>query len=167
MRRKVTTIKEPEQTKIKKIGVSEVGVELIKKYEGFSSSSYRCPAGVWTIGYGTTRINGRAVIPGMKITEDRASELLMEDIESHFQSAVKLIDSEKLNLLNQNQIDALSSFVYNVGVGNFSSSTLRKRINSGNFNDVPAQLRRWTRAGGKVLRGLIRRRAEESALWSK
>jgi lysozyme len=137
------------------------GKELIKSFEGFRAIAYICPAGVPTIGYGTTRINGSRVKEGMKITSDEAEVFLEQDLKV-FEDA---INHNVLVEINQNQFDALVSFVYNVGIANFKKSTLLKKLNKGDYEEASNQLLRWTRAGGKVLNGLVRRREAEKELF--
>ena len=137
------------------------GKKLIKSFEGFRAIAYICPAGVPTIGYGTTRINGSRVKEGMKITSDEAEVFLEQDLKV-FEDA---INHNVLVEINQNQFDALVSFVYNVGIANFKKSTLLKKLNKGYYEEASNQLLRWTRAGGKVLNGLVRRREAEKELF--
>ena len=137
---------------------SAAGIQLIKEFEGFRARAYVCPAGVLTIGYGTTR----NVYRGQVITEQQATHLLYQDVV-HFENEVK--KSVKVPL-TQYQFDALISFVYNVGSGNFRSSTLLRRLNDSGYSEVPGQLLRWNRAKGRVLEGLTRRRTSEGHLWN-
>jgi lysozyme len=150
--------------------ISNDGIELIKRFEGFHKvqpdgtvSAYRCAAGVWTIGWGSTK----GVRSGQKITVEEAEEKLRDDLKTS-ESAVKQYVSVPLS---QGQYDALVSYVFNCGSGNFRSSTLLKRLNVGQYDDVPEQLMRWNKArvNGKltVLRGLTRRRAAEAAIFSR
>ena len=138
---------------------SSKGIELIKFHEGFSDKAYLCPAGVWTIGYGHTG----GVESGDVVTVAQATELLRADL-AHAESVV---NAQKLKL-NQNQFDALASFVFNVGSGNFQKSTLLRvvRNNPGDLR-IKAEFDRWIYAGGKVLPGLVRRRKDESNLYFK
>jgi lysozyme len=145
----------------KKTGDS--GKKLIKDFEGFRASAYICPAGVLTIGYGTTRINGRPVKAGLKITTDEADQFLEEDLKV-FEDVVNNSVSIEIT---QNQFDALVCFVYNVGSGNFKKSTLLKLVNSGDLSEAADQFLRWNKAGGKVLSGLTRRRKAERELFLK
>lgn len=136
---------------------SQNGIELIKRHEGLRLGAYLDAAGVWTIGYGSTG----GVRPGDVITEAQAEALLREDIRT----AEREVGRHKLNI-NQNQFDALVSFTFNVGSGNFRSSTLLKRIKENpDHPDIANQFRRWVYGGGKVLPGLIKRRAEEAKLY--
>lgn len=142
--------------------LSKEGLELLKKHEGFRSSAYLCPAGVWTIGYGSTFYeDGRKVSPGDKISEEEATRLLIKvakDFEREILERVKVP-------LNSNQLSALVSFVYNIGVGAFSSSTLLRVLNQGNYQEASKQLLRWNKGGGRVLPGLVTRRKEEKQLF--
>lgn len=142
---------------------SPVGINLIKQYEGLSLTAYRCPAGVLTIGYGHT---GADVKEGQKIVEPFAETLLKGDL-IHAEMAVGTLVKVPLN---QNQFDALVSFVYNVGQGAFGYSTLLKRLNAGEDPSMVAkqELPRWVKDGdGKVLQGLVRRRSAEAELFCK
>lgn len=137
--------------------LSSAGFELIKQYEGLRLEAYLCPAGVWTIGYGHTK----SARSGMKITALEADQLLVSDVRA-FEEAVNR--AVKV-LLEQHEFDALVCFAFNVGARAFRDSTLVKVLNEGRKSDVPAQLMRWTKAGGKELKGLVRRRRAEAALW--
>ena len=136
-------------------GVSDVS--LIKEFEGLYLEAYLCPANKWTIGYGHTK----TVRPGMKITERGAEELLRQDL-AWCEDAVR--ENVKVPL-TQNQFDALVSFVFNVGEGAFKKSTLLKKLNAGDYEGAANELLRWTRGGGKVLKGLVRRREAERQLF--
>tara|TARA_R110000868_G_scaffold89976_1_gene250084 strand:+ start:2780 stop:3223 length:444 start_codon:yes stop_codon:yes gene_type:complete len=137
--------------------ISQEGLSLIKKFEGCKLNSYKCAAGVPTIGYGSTH----GIEMGMSISQSRAEELLLEDI-SKFEDIVN--ESVKV-VLNQNQFDAMVSWTFNLGGGNLKSSTLLKVLNGGDYEDVPNQIKRWNKANGKVLEGLIRRREAEALLF--
>ena len=137
---------------------SKTGLDLIKHFEGCELYAYKCPAGVWTIGYGHTK----GVEPGMQITEQDAEDMLKEELieyESYINDLVTVG-------LNQNQFDAMVSWVYNLGAGNLKASTLLKVLNAGDYVGVPAQIMRWNKAGGKVLEGLTRRRQAEADLFA-
>lgn len=138
-------------------------MNLIGHSEGRYLKAYKCPAGIWTIGYGHTSAAGSPEVrPGMTITEDEAVSILQNDLEQYEGYVKRLVKVP----LNQHQFDALVSFVFNVGPGNFQKSTLLKLLNRKQYDAVPAQLIRWTRANGKVLKGLVKRRQAEAALWS-
>lgn len=132
---------------------------MIKKFEGLRLKAYKCSAGKYTIGYGHTY----NVKPDDIITVEEAEKYLIEDVGFVYCELSKLIKIE----LNQNQVDALTSFVYNVGIGNFGSSTLLKKINSSKLDEVPPQFLRWVYAGKKILNGLVKRRKAEAELFIK
>ena len=141
----------------------EVGVELIKKYEGFSAKPYLCPANVPTIGFGSTRwFDGyRISMDSRTISRDDATRLLQMELH-HIESAVpRLIKAP----LTQNQFDALASFTFNLGSGRLQSSTLRAKINRLDYEGAADEFPKWRKAGGKVLAGLVKRRAEERMIW--
>jgi lysozyme len=140
--------------------VLKEAAKFVAQFEGFSATPYLDAAGVPTIGYGTTR--GVKMSMGA-ITEDKAREYLMFDLSD----ANKTINNLVKPLINKNQKIALLSFVYNVGAGNFKSSTLLRRINAKKWDEAAWQFKKWVYAGGKVLKGLIRRREAESALFLK
>ena len=132
-------------------------VELVKGFEGFSPKAYLCPAGVPTIGYGHTG----NVRPDDTITPEEAESLLEKDL-AKFDAGIK--KSVKVPL-NENQLAALTSFACNVGLGAFNNSTLLKQLNEGHYELAADQLLRWTKAAGKELKGLVRRRAAERAVF--
>jgi lysozyme len=137
--------------------ISPNGIKFIKLEEGLSLTSYLCPARVWTVGYGHTR-HARS---GMKITEAEAEGLLYADLVAFERAVNELVQVP----LNQDQFDALVSFVFNVGVSAFSKSTLLKLLNQGEYAAAKEQFARWNKAGGEVSPGLINRRRRESALF--
>jgi len=144
--------------------MSQGGLDnLLKKFEGCKLKAYRCPAGVCTIGYGHTSAAGAPMVnDGMTITQAQAEDILKRDIVKY---EIAVMDLVKVKL-TQNQFDVLTDFAYNAGVGNLKSSTMLKKINSGDLDAVPAELMKWTKGGGKVLPGLVRRRQAESAWWT-
>ena len=137
--------------------ISQEGIDLIKHFEGCELESYRCSANVLTIGYGTPK----NVVEGMKISQHQAEELLMKDLEEFEEYVEDLIDVP----LEQNQFDALVAWTYNLGPTNLKTSTLRKVLNKGAYDDVAEQIKRWNKANGKVLKGLVRRRNAEAELF--
>jgi GH24 family phage-related lysozyme (muramidase) len=137
--------------------ISPNGIKFIKLEEGLSLTSYLCPAGVWTVGYGHTR-HARS---GMKITEAEAEGLLYADLVAFERAVNELVKVP----IDQHQFDALVSFVFNVGVSAFSKSTLLKLLNQGDYLGAKEQFLRWNKAGGQVLPGLANRRRRESALF--
>jgi lysozyme len=140
--------------------ISQNGINLIKKFEGCGLKAYKCPAGIWTIGYGHT---GSTVHAGLQITSAEAEKLLKTDLLVHCNNVSKLVKVP----LNQNQFDALVSFEYNVGYGNFKSSTLLKLLNQKKYKEAAEQFGRWKYAGKKELLGLVRRRNAEKELFLK
>lgn len=137
--------------------ISSEGLSLIKKFEGCKLEAYKCSAGVWTIGYGHTK----GVEEGMTITKDQAEEMLLEELVEY----EKAVEEAVHNQLDQCMFDALVSWTYNLGPTNLNSSTMLKVLNAGEYDEVPAQIKRWNKAGGKVLEGLIRRREAEALLF--
>ena len=137
--------------------------DLIKKFEGLRLTAYKCSAGVDTIGWGNTFYeDGSKVKPGDRITRERADKLF-EILVARFAEGVRsLVKAE----LNENQFGALVSFAYNAGTAALGRSTLLRRVNA-NPNDpaIRAEFMKWTKAGGKVLRGLQTRRNEEADLY--
>ena len=140
-----------------KMQISEEGLSLIKKYEGCELKAYRCPANVLTIGYGHIK----DVKEGDQITKEEANYMLQEEIIEYEGYVNDMVDVE----LNQSQYDSLCAWVYNLGPTNFQSSTLLKVLNEGKYNEIPQQIKRWNKAGGEVLDGLIRRREAEALLF--
>ena len=131
--------------------------ELIKQFEGLRLEAYLCPAGIWTIGYGHTS----GVSPNSFITIQEADEYLHRDV------ATIEMQLNKLNLsLRQCQWDAIVSFVFNVGIGNFKASTLLAKIRiNPDDNSIIDEFLRWVYANGKVIRGLQKRRLTEMKLY--
>ena len=133
-----------------------VALGLIKKFEGCKLRAYKCPAGIWTIGWGAT---GPGIREGVVWTQAQADERLAQDVEkflSGVRAAVKVKASD-------NEIGALTSFAYNVGLEAFRNSTLLRMLNAGDRQGAADQFLRWNKAGGKVLPGLVRRREAERA----
>ena len=143
--------------------INQAGLDLVKRFEGFRAEAYLCPAGVWTIGYGHTG----DVDSDQTITENLAEELLRDDISEACAAVERLVEIE----LNENQFASLASFAFNAGAGSLSTSTLRRKLNAGNYDAVPSELNRWVKATDPVtgkkrtLAGLVRRRAAEGELW--
>src|SRR3990167_172587 len=140
--------------------LSDDGLELIKSHEGLRLEAYPDPGTggePWTIGYGSTG----NVQPGDVIDQQEAERLLRDDVTSAEQSVERHVDVA----LEQYEFDALVSFVFNVGCGNFSASTMLKLINAGNKRAAAAQFGRWNKAAGKTMAGLVRRRQAEKELF--
>ena len=143
---------------------SQRGIDLIKAFEGFSSKPYLCPAQYWTIGYGNIRGRDGKRIKGdtPAISTDEAETLLAHELVRFERTVDRLIKVD----LNQGQYDALVSFAYNLGGGALASSSLRRILNRGNYPGAERQFKRWVFAGGRKLRGLVKRRAAEAELFA-
>ena len=139
------------------MNIGQKGIELIKHFEGCELEAYKCPAGVWTIGYG--HIKG--VSEGMSITQEQAEQMLLDELKEYENYINELVVVD----LSQNQFDALVAWTYNLGPTNLNNSTMLKVLNENKLDEVPAQMRRWNKAGNKVLEGLERRRLAESMLF--
>jgi lysozyme len=153
--------------------MSQHGLQLLEQWEGFKTQVYKDSAGLPTIGVGhlLTRSelsSGKIIINGVPVqysgglTQQQVTDLLAQDVKP----AEQAVTGGVKVALNQNQFDALVSFTFNVGVGAFQGSTLLKLLNQGQYDQVPAQLLRWTRAGGVVVQGLVNRRNNEIKLWN-
>ena len=139
--------------------INAAGLSLVRACEGLRLEAYQDGAGVWTIGYGHTK----SVAPNDVISAERAEFLLEADLMEAEGAVSRLVKMP----LTDNQFAALVSFVFNEGESAFAQSTLRKKLNEGGYGLVPACLRSWIFADGKVEQGLVRRRAAEAELWSK
>jgi lysozyme len=147
------------------MNISKEGIDFICQFEGFRSQPYQDSVGVWTIGYGTTMYpNGLRVTQNdREITEDEGKTYLQHHIEHRVIHAI----TELPVTLKQNQIDALCSFIYNLGIGSFERSTLRKDIIQGaDKAKIKADFGMWVKAGGNILPGLIKRRNAEADLYN-
>lgn len=133
-------------------------LDLITRYEGFSPTPYRCPAGVWTIGYGHT---AGVSSSSPAITQQDAAQLLSADLEPLGRAVAAVLHIET----TQQEFDALVSFAYNVGISALRGSTLLRELNAGDRIGAAEQFMAWTKAGGRELPGLVRRRAAERALF--
>jgi lysozyme len=138
------------------------GIELIKHFEGFEPKAYRCPAGVWTIGYGHTSEAGNPkVIKGMKVTAREASDILARDLEKFETAVMKTITRTP----SENQFSAMVSLCYNIGPGAFAKSSVARLFNAGDVKAAADAFMRWNKAAGRVLPGLLKRRVEERHLF--
>ena len=135
---------------------------LIKRFEGLRLNAYQDSVGIWTIGYGTTRINGSVIQAGMTITEAQAEQYLLSDLTEKF---VPSIQRNTRALITQSMFDALCCFTYNVGSGNLNKSTLFKDLNASKYLDSASGFMQWTKAGGVELAGLVKRRTAEKDLF--
>lgn len=145
--------------------LSKKGLDLICSFEGYltkqkdgSCKAYKCPAGVWTIGWGCTE----GVTPNTHWTRAEADERFHAELAKFEKAVDRLVKVP----LNQNQYDALVSFSYNCGEGALSKSTLLKKLNKSDYAGACKQFASWDKGGGRVLRGLTRRRAAEAALFA-
>ena len=139
------------------MNISKEGLALIKKFEGCELKAYRCPANVLTIGYGVTK----GVNEDMEITQQEANEMLAGELIEY----TEYINNMVKVALNQSQFDALTAWIYNLGPTNFKDSTLLRVLNEGRYNEVPQEIKRWNKANGQVLNGLIKRREAEALLF--
>ena len=143
-------------------------LELIKEFEGCELKAYPDPGSrdgkPWTIGWGHTGgLSGPPVARGMTITQAQADEYLVNDLEA----VGKIVDKYVKTFLNDNQYGALISFVFNIGEGQFAKSSVLKFVNEGKLNEVPGRMALYRLNDGKVMKGLVRRRTAEGALWMK
>lgn len=138
---------------------SDLLIGKIKEFEGYSSTAYRCPAGVWTCGFGTTK----GITPTTRCTRSEAEQWLKRDlapIEAYL-NTIPEIDT-------QGRFDACADFCFNIGTGSFKSSTLLKKIKAGaTTEEIQTEFRRWVYANGKVLKGLVKRREWEAQRWAE
>ena len=142
--------------------ISNKGLELIKEFEGFSSTAYLCSAKKATIGYGNTFWeDGTPIKLGEQISKERA-ETLLKHVVDNFSVAVEV--DIKIEV-TQNQFDAMVSLAYNIGLGAFKNSTLLRQLNRGNFVGASQEFLRWDKSNGKPLLGLTRRREREKLLF--
>jgi lysozyme len=157
------------------MSVSEAGIQLIKSFEGCHNQPYKCPASLWTVGYGRVlypdqarlKTGERANYPlrsehNRVFANDEIDALLEADLQ-RFEAGVLRLCPATSN--SQCHMDAIVSFAFNVGLGNLQSSTLRMKYNRGDYDGAADEFLKWNKAGGKVLRGLERRREAERALF--
>ena len=143
--------------------IPRAALDLIKEFEGFEAETYRDAVGVYTIGYGTTERAGVGIIPvpGMVISEAQAEKYLLRAVK-------KMADEIRPKIkkpMTKNEWAAFLSLAYNIGPSAFKHSTLLRRFNEGNKTKAADEFLRWNKAGGKVLRGLTRRRHRERSLF--
>ena len=139
--------------------INKEGLQLIKDSEGLVLKTYKCPAGIPTVGFGHT---GPDVHMGETITVERATELLVMDLAKFEQGVAELCP-----VATDNEFSALVSFAFNLGLESLKTSTLRRMHNEGDHAGAAAQFARWNKAAGRVLPGLTKRRAAEAALYAK
>jgi lysozyme len=144
--------------------ISNKGLELIKKYEGFKAKPYLCPSSVPTVGFGSTYYEDgtKVKLTDPAITQERATELLMALLVSY----EKAVDSYCVDTISQHQFDALVSFAYNCGNQALKNSTLLRKVNGNRMNpDITNEFLKWNKGGGRVIPGLSKRRQEEADLY--
>lgn len=139
--------------------LSEYGLDLIKRFEGLRLEAYQCSAGVWTIGYGHIA----DVRPKDSIDEMRANSFLLQDVAVSESAVGRFVTVD----LSQHQFDALVSLTFNIGAGHFRSSTLLQKLNAEDYSGASKEFLRWVIAGGKLLPGLVRRRAAEKEIFMR
>ena len=150
-------VKKQNNGEITDMKISQEGIALIKHYEGCKLESYQCSAGVWTIGYGSTK----NVKEGMSIDAEKAEQLLIKDLAIFEKEVANLVSVP----LEQNQYDAIVSWTFNLGSSNLKASTMLKVLNNGVYEAVPEQLKRWNKVKGVVNDGLVKRRKSEALLF--
>ena len=138
--------------------ISPAALDLIKAFEGCKLEAYRCPAGVWTIGYGAT---GPEVRQGLRWTQRQADERLAADVERFALGVRRLLT----RIPTPDELGAMTSLAFNIGLGAFGKSTVLRKFNAGDKAGAAAAFALWNKAGGKVLQGLVRRRAAEADLF--
>ena len=143
--------------------VNERGLDIMKRFEGWSSEPYLDPIGIPTIGYGSIwDLQGdRVTMNHRDITKEEGTLLMRRELSHIYRAIDKLITYP----INENQFSALVSFTYNLGSGRLQSSTLRQKLNRGDVEGAAGEFPKWRRAGGKIFRGLVLRRAEERDLF--
>ncbi|MBE4973212.1 lysozyme [Serratia sp. X3] len=144
------------------MNISKNGIELIKRFEGLRLKAYQDSVGVWTVGYGWTQpVDGKKVGPGMQIDQATADRLLKCGVVLYEQGVNQLVKVR----ITQGQFDALVSFAYNLGLRSLSTSTLLKKLNTGDKAGAADEFGKWVNAGGKRLDGLVARRAAEREMF--
>lgn len=139
--------------------INGAGLRLLKQFEGCKLTAYLCPAKIWTIGFGST---GGHVKPGMTITAEQAEALLKSDLRRFEEAVARLAPGS-----TDNQFSALVSFAFNVGIDALKQSTLLKLHKAGDYEGAAEQFARWNKGGGKILPGLVKRRAAEADLYRR
>jgi lysozyme len=144
--------------------MTDQGLALIKRFEGFSATPYICPAGWRTIGWGAIHgLDGQPVAAATPtVTEEEAETLLRRDVTVAERAVLRLITVP----LNDGRFDALTSFAFNLGGGALQRSTLRRKVNREEHADVPNEFRKWVWGGGRKLPGLVRRREAEAMMYA-
>ena len=141
------------------MNISKRGIDLIKSFEGCKLTSYKCPAGVWTIGWGTT---GPTIVSGLKWSQEQADSAFEKHLAEFSQGVTDLLKVP----VTQSQFDALVSFAYNVGLGALRKSTLLRLLNSGDYSGAAGEFGKWINKGTDFEAGLRRRREAERQLYA-
>ena len=143
--------------------VSDKCINMIKHHEGFVRKPYQDPIGLWTVGVGHLIGDGKKLPKewNKEFTDEEVDNILCEDLE-RFEIGIQRLTKVSLT---QSQFDALVSFSFNVGLGNYQASTLRAKLNRKDYEGASNEFPKWRKAGGKVLAGLVKRRADERALF--
>ena len=136
----------------------EILIKLIKDSEGCKLKAYKCPAGIWTIGYGQTK----GIKEGMAWTQQQADEDIIKTALQAFNEAIKA--SPILATANMEKQAAIADFVYNLGITNYNKSTLKLRVDKGNWVSASTEIKKWNKSNGTILNGLIKRRQLEADL---
>ena len=145
------------------MNINQATIGLIKEFEGFEAKAYKCPAGVWTIGYGTTAAAGVGIVPeaGMVIGKTEAEGYLHAALDKFSNQIAPAIKAP----INENEFGAFVSLAYNIGAGAFKKSSALRHFNAGDKDKAADALMLWNKAGGKILAGLVRRRTAERTLF--
>ena len=148
-----------------RLTISDEGISLIKRYEGYKTTPYRCPAGLYTVGYGHVIGNGLQLPDEWNRTFSlgEIDELLRTDLARFERGVLRYCTV----YITQSQFDSLVSFSFNLGLGVLQRSTLRQKLNRGDYDGASKEFLKYTRAGGKVLKGLVRRRQAEYNLFNR
>ena len=148
-----------------RLTISDEGISLIKRYEGYKITPYRCPAGLYTVGYGHLIGNGLQLPDewNRKFSLGEIDELLRTDLARFERGVLRYCTV----YITQSQFDSIVSFSFNLGLGVLQRSTLRQKLNRGNYDVASKEFLKYTRAGGKVLKGLVRRRQAEYNLFNR
>lgn len=139
------------------MSIPDAAVDLIKRYEGCRLEAYRCPRGVWTIGYG--HVGG--IREGQTITQAEADAMLARDLDYFADGVRRLVRVP----ITQGQLGALVSLAYNIGLGALARSTLLRKLNASDYDGARAEFGQWVNAGGQRILGLVKRRHAEQELW--
>lgn len=154
--------------------ISKRALDMIKHHEGVRLKPYRCPARLWTVGVGHVIVPDHAKVPfedrlKLKVPKDWDRTLTNEEVDAILQNDLKRFEAGVRRLcpngLTQPRLDALVSFSFNVGLGNLQKSSIRMRHNRGDYEGAAEEFMKWTKAAGKVLPGLVKRRTDERALY--